>query len=106
MQKPMGPEDLDCPWWKEAMSKRCHKCPMWTQIRGTNPQTGADVDTWNCALAMMPMIGLEIAHRVQQGTASVDEVRKEIVAAQQPASVKVIRQMPRRPVLIEDNSHG
>jgi hypothetical protein len=76
-QKPHGPPDTYCPLWRKAMAKVCHTCPWWTQVRGKNPQTGADVDDWNCAIAWLPMIGVQAAREAAAGAAETSAFRAE-----------------------------
>lgn len=79
MQIPRGPEDRYCPFWKQKMSKVCHTCPMWTQVRGVNPQTGADLDRWDCAHAIMPMLMVEQAGATRRNQAAIESMRNDIV---------------------------
>jgi len=78
-QAPLGPKDLDCPLWQKSMAKVCHKCPLWTQLRGTNPNTGQEVDQWNCALGHLPMLLVENAQQARQTGAATESLRNELV---------------------------
>ena len=86
-QIPHGPETLFCPLWQKKMSTVCHKCPLWTQIRGINPNTGAEVDSWNCALGHLPMLLIETAQQSRQTGAAVESFRNQMVAQNQVLSV-------------------
>ncbi len=77
-QVPHGPENLDCPMHKKAMNKVCHRCPWWTQVRGTNPQ-GGEVDRWDCAIAFLPMLSVETAATVRGARTATESMRNEIV---------------------------
>lgn len=77
-QIPRGPEHLTCPMRGKAMSKVCHLCPWWTQVRGQNPQ-GGDVDRWDCAMALMPLLMIEQANVVRGTRAATESMRNEIV---------------------------
>jgi len=46
-----------CPLIKEDCIQL--KCSWFTQVRGTNPNTGKEVDEWACAIAWMPMLMIE-----------------------------------------------
>jgi hypothetical protein len=73
------PTDMKCPQWKKPMSKVCPTCPWWQQVRGMNPQTGADVDGFDCAMALVPMLIIDNA-RLQRGTqAATESMRNEII---------------------------
>lgn len=76
---PMADEGRICPLHKADMSTVCHKCPMWTQIRGTNPNTGQPVDDWNCSLAWLPMLLIEGAQQSRQAGAAIESFRNEAV---------------------------
>lgn len=77
--RPMGPKDFDCPLHKKAMSKVCHTCPWWICVRGVHPQTGAEVDKWECAIALMPLLQIETSQQVRQGAAATESFRNEVV---------------------------
>ena len=78
-QTPRGSEDLFCPFWKGKMSKHCHKCPMWQQFRGTDANSGKEVDEWRCGLAMIPRLQIETSLHVRQTSAATESFRNEVV---------------------------
>lgn len=80
-QIPLGPSHLICPLHRKAMSKVCHSCPWWTQIRGKNPQSNEEIDQWNCAIGVLPMLNIEVAQQVRQGAAATESFRNEMVRA-------------------------
>ena len=55
------------------------ECAWFTQIRGTNPQTGKDIDEWGCSVAWMPMLLIENAQQSRQTGAAVESFRNETV---------------------------
>lgn len=57
------------------------KCAWYTHIRGMNPNTGAEVDEWACAVAWMPLMSIEIAQKENQTGAAVESFRNEVVKA-------------------------
>lgn len=65
------------------INKKCvgHKCAWFTQIRGVNPNTGQELDEWNCAVSWMPMMAVEIAQKSSQTGAAVESFRNEVVEA-------------------------
>lgn len=79
MQIPDGPEGLYCPFWRDRMSKRCKKCPMWQQFRGTNKNSGEEIDEWRCAVSALPMLMIETSSQVRQAGAATESFRNEIV---------------------------
>jgi hypothetical protein len=56
------------------------KCTFMTQLRGTDPQTGKEVDEWFCAIAALPMLLIENAKEVRQGAAATESFRNEVTA--------------------------
>ena len=57
------------------------QCSWFTQIRGTNPNTGETVDEWGCAVTWMPTLAIEIAQKSNQTGAAVESFRNEVVEA-------------------------
>jgi hypothetical protein len=49
------------------------------QLRGTNPNTGAEVDQWNCSLATLPLLLVENAQQARAAGAATESMRNEIV---------------------------
>ena len=76
---PHADEGLICPLHKQDMSEVCHKCPFWTQLRGKHPQTGQEIDEWQCAIAMLPLLMIETSRNVKGNQAATESMRNEIV---------------------------
>ena len=57
------------------------QCSWFTQLRGKNPQTGADVDEWGCAVTWLPMLLIENSQQQRQTGAAVEAFRNEMVKA-------------------------
>jgi hypothetical protein len=68
---------------------------MWTQVRGRHPNTGEDVDKWDCSLALLPMLLIENAQQSRQTGAATESMRNEIVR---------LASRPRVPMIIEGQS--
>ncbi len=62
------------------------KCAWFTQLRGKNPQTGADVDEWGCAVTWLPMLMIENSQQQRQTGAAVESFRNEMVKANETTS--------------------
>ena len=60
------------------------QCAWFTQVRGTNPNTGKEVDEWACAIAWLPMLLIENSQQQRQTGAAVESFRNEVVKANQP----------------------
>ena len=61
------------------------QCSWFTQVRGTNPQSGAEVDDWACAITWLPMLLINTAQEVRQGAAATESFRNEMVDASEKA---------------------
>lgn len=51
------------------------------QVRGTNPNTGADTDEWGCSMAWLPVLTIENSQQQRQTGAAVESFRNEMVKA-------------------------
>lgn len=56
-------------------------CAWFLKIRGTNPNTGQDIDDWGCAVAWMPILLIENSQMSRQTGAAVESFRNEMVKA-------------------------
>ncbi len=54
-------------------------CAWFLKIRGTNPNTGEDVDDWGCSMSWMPILLIENAQMSRQTGAAVESFRNEMV---------------------------
>lgn len=50
-------------------------------MRGSNPNTGAEVDEWGCAIAWLPMLMVENSQMQRHTGAAVESFRNEMVKA-------------------------
>jgi hypothetical protein len=79
------------------------KCAWFTCLRGTNPNTGKEVDEWLCAVSALPMLQVETANQSRQGAAATESFRNEMVKAHE-RSTSVLANIvayPNDPKLIE-----
>jgi hypothetical protein len=77
-QIPRGEDHLYCPFWQKPQSEVCHKCPLWVQLRGKDPQSTQEVDAWGCSLMWLPKLLIEGAQQSRQAGASADKVATEV----------------------------
>jgi hypothetical protein len=82
---PHADDGQTCPFNGQDTSVTCHKCPMWLQLRGTNPNTGEPVDDWRCSFAWLPMLLIENSLMQRQTGAAVESFRNETVKANEVA---------------------
>lgn len=59
------------------------QCSWFTQVRGTNPNTGKEVDEWACAIAWLPVLLIENSQQQRQTGAAVESFRNEMVKTNQ-----------------------
>ncbi|AAS96173.1 hypothetical protein [Nitratidesulfovibrio vulgaris] len=64
-------------------------CALFTQLRGTHPQTGADIDEWGCSLAWLPVLLIENAQQVRQGAAATESLRNEMVRTTEETAARL-----------------
>jgi hypothetical protein len=95
MQTPHADKGKICPLHRVDMSRVCHKCPLWVQLRGKNPQ-GGDIDHWGCSLAWLPVLLVENAQQSRQTGAAVESFRNEMVQANNVS----------RQILLEERHNG
>ena len=57
------------------------ECAWFVQMRGTDPNSGKDVDEYSCAIAWLPMLLIENAAQSRSTGAAVESFRNEMVKA-------------------------
>ena len=55
------------------------ECAWFTQVRGMNPQTGEQIDEWDCAIKWVPMMLIENTQMQRQTGAAIESFRNESV---------------------------
>lgn len=80
-QIPMAEKGRKCPFLNQDMSKVCHKCPLWINVRGRDPNTGKDLDHWDCSIAWLPTLLIENSQQTRQVGAATESFRNEMIKA-------------------------
>ena len=62
------------------------KCAWFTRIQGYDMNTGNQVDEWQCAISLMPMLLVENSGQQRQTGAAVESFRNEMVKANEQSS--------------------
>ena len=57
------------------------KCAWFTQLRGSNPNTGEEIDDWGCAVGWLPVLLVENSQQQRSTGAAVESFRNEMVKA-------------------------
>jgi hypothetical protein len=73
--------ETKCPLWKKDVYYVCHTCEFYTLVRGKHPQTGEVFDNWGCALALLPIIGIENSQMQRQTGAALESFRNTFAEA-------------------------
>jgi hypothetical protein len=55
-----------------------HDCHLWTHIIGRNPQTGAEMDRWDCAISWLPVLLVENAGEQRKTQASIQHLNNQL----------------------------
>ena len=63
------------------IQKKCkeHQCKFFTQIMGKNPNTGEDINNFDCAVSWLPILLIEGAQQTRQSGAAIESFRNEMV---------------------------
>jgi len=56
-------------------------CSWFTMVRGTDKNTGKEIDEWACAIAWFPVLMIENSQQQRQTGAAVESFRNEMVKA-------------------------
>lgn len=69
--------------WCPLIQKKCvqHKCAWYINIQGSNPNTGEQLNTWDCSIAWIPVMQIETSQKANQAAAAVESFRNEMVDA-------------------------
>lgn len=57
-----------------------HECPKYTQVMGSNPNTGQEISEWKCADAWVPLLLIENSMQQHQTGAAVESFRNEMAS--------------------------
>ena len=77
--KPINASDENCPLMQKKLKLVCHKCSWYKHVRGTHPQSGEDMDHWDCAIALIPMLLIENGRQIGSSNAAIVSLRNEFV---------------------------
>ena len=66
---------------EEIKDNKLHRCMWHIKVRGTNPNTGEEVDNYGCAMTWMPILLIENSQQQRQTGAAVESFRNEMINA-------------------------
>ena len=55
------------------------ECAWFMKVRGTNPNTGEEIDDYGCSVAWLPILMIENSQQQRQTGAAVESFRNEMV---------------------------
>lgn len=55
------------------------KCRFWVHLMGQHPQTGAQIDKFDCAVALVPLMLIENSNQQRMTGAAIESFRNEMV---------------------------
>jgi hypothetical protein len=55
------------------------ECAWFMKVRGTNPNTGEEIDDYGCSIAWLPVLMIENSQQQRQTGAAVESFRNEMV---------------------------
>jgi hypothetical protein len=65
-------------------------CLWWIQLRGTHPQSGQEVDEYDCSMRWLPILLIENAKESRQTAAAVESFRNHVVRDQSAIDARII----------------
>lgn len=81
-------------------------CMQWIHLRGTHPQTGMEVDTPGCAMALLPVLLLENAKEVRQAAGAIESQRNAVAGMAVSAAAEVIERVAQLPTFKKQSITG
>jgi len=66
-----------CPFLNKPCIK--NKCNLYVKIQGVNPQTGKDVDVWDCVFKITPLILIDHTKHLENTRACSEQLRNEMI---------------------------
>ena len=66
------------------IKKKCkeHGCKFYVQVYGKDPQTGGDINLWDCAITWLPTLLIEGSQQTRQAGSAIESFRNEVVKQQ------------------------
>lgn len=61
------------------------QCSWYTQVRGTDPNSGREVDEYACAITWLPMLLINTANQTRQGAAATESLRNKVMETAETA---------------------
>lgn len=65
------------------------ECAWFLKIAGKNPNTGAEIEDWGCAIAWLPILTIENSQQQRSTGAAVESFRNEMVKANEATTAMI-----------------
>ena len=69
-----------CPLLQKACIE--HQCKFYVHVVGKNPQTGGEIDHFDCAVSWLPLLIIENANEMRKATAGIHDFRNKVLEQQ------------------------
>lgn len=79
------------------------ECKFWHNIKGQNPNTGEDVDEWECTISMLPFLILEASQQSRQTAAAVESFRNVSVEQTHQMTQALVQAQEIVPALLKES---
>jgi hypothetical protein len=66
-------------------------CAWFMKVRGSNPNTGEEVDDFGCAMVWMPLLMIENSQQQRQTGSAIESFRNEMVKANETSQRVLLR---------------
>lgn len=68
-----------------------YRCPWYTQVRGTDMNTGKEMDNWACAIAWLPTLMINTANEARKTTVATEDFRNRMMDVRQIQTAEALR---------------
>lgn len=73
-----------CPLLKKSCIEQ--QCAWYIHVRGTNPNTGDEVDSYDCSMVIQPLLLIENSAQQRSTGAAVESFRNEMIRANETST--------------------
>lgn len=89
-KKPQRNPGTECPLYKKDVSKVCHNCEWYMALRGTNKNTGQEVDDWGCAVVWNLIALIENAQMTREMGGALESLRNVTAISNVNRDLKIV----------------
>lgn len=75
-------------------------CAWFMKVRGTNPNTGEELDDYGCSIAWLPVLMIENSQQQRQTGAAVESFRNEMVRANEKSQQVLLATASINPIML------